>query len=145
MLNFQNIDTIDTFENLKGIFSITFDQSINLLAYPDKANGYVKIRNYDKNETILINAHSSKLVCITISQDGKFIATASEKGTFIRLFRTFNGELIQEYRVAKNNTEVHSIVFDNNVQFMACSASNGTISVYSMATAIKKNIDYLEK
>ena len=138
MINFQNVDTIDTFENQKGIIAVTYDPLINLIAYPDKAVGYVKLKNYDKNETILMNAHDSKIACLALSQDGDFLATASEKGTFVRIFRTANGVFLNEYRRGSEEAEIYSLEFDKNVRFVSCAASTGTIHIFSLESTYKK-------
>ena len=138
MMNFQNIDTVDTFENSQGIIAITYDPVVNLLAFPDKAVGYVKLKNYDKNETFLINAHNSKIACLAFSPGGLFLATASEKGTFIRIFRSDTGEFLHEYQRGRDMAEIYSLTFDGSVQFIACSASTGTIHIFSLSSAYKK-------
>jgi hypothetical protein len=52
---------------------------VNVLAYPDKTKGYVRIKSYDKSTTSLINAHESAIAFIAINFDGTLIATASDK------------------------------------------------------------------
>jgi WD40 repeat protein len=138
MINFQNIDTIDTFENSKGIIALTYSPTINLVAYPDKASGYVKLKNYDKNETILMNAHNSKIAFLAISQDGVFLATASEKGTYIRVFKTENGLFLNEFRRGKDLADIWSITFDPSIQFLMCTTSTGTVYIFSMSSTYKK-------
>lgn len=133
MINFQNIDTVDTFENTKGIIAITYDPDINLLAYPDKASGYVKLKNYEKNENVLINVHNSKVAFLALSKDGVFLATASEKGTYIRIFRTDNGLLLFEYQTGSEICQISCITFDNSVDFFCCNASTGTVCIFSLA------------
>jgi WD40 repeat protein len=142
MINFQNIDTLDTFENYKGIIAITFDPKINILAYPDKANGYVKLKNYEKNETILMNAHNSKIAHLSLSSDGKFLASASEKGTKIRIFFTGDGTFLHEFQVEKNTTDIFSIAFNMN-NYISCSCSTGTIHIFSLKNAIDKYLTNL--
>ena len=146
MINFQNIDTLDTFENSKGILAITYDHKINLLAYPDKAVGYVKLKNYDKNETILLNAHNSRVANLSLGGDGKFLATASEKGTKIRIFTTEDGTYLNEFQVDKNQTEIYSISFNMLNNFILCSCSTGTIYIFSLKKSLEKyDKHYLEK
>jgi hypothetical protein len=45
-ISFQNIDTIDTYENTKGIVAVNSDAKSTVLAYPDKTKGYVRIKAY---------------------------------------------------------------------------------------------------
>lgn len=48
-ISFNNIDTIETYENPKGIIAVNSDSKITVLAYPDKTKGYVRIKAYGKN------------------------------------------------------------------------------------------------
>jgi hypothetical protein len=47
-ISFQNIDTIDTFDNPKGIVAVSSDPKITVIAYPDKTKGYVRVKSYGK-------------------------------------------------------------------------------------------------
>lgn len=50
---------------------------------------------YDVRRTKFIQAHSSGLACIALSQDGKMVATASERGTLVRIHSTSDGTKLQ--------------------------------------------------
>jgi 6-phosphogluconolactonase (cycloisomerase 2 family) len=43
-------------------------------------------------------AHSSRLECVAVSWDGRFVATASFKGTIVRVFHAADGMLLREVR-----------------------------------------------
>ena len=47
-VNLQNIDTIETYNNVKGIIAVSTDAKVTIIAYPDKIKGYVKVKNYGK-------------------------------------------------------------------------------------------------
>jgi autophagy-related protein 18 len=46
----------------------------------------------------MIQAHDSPLAAVRFSPDGKLVATASEKGTVIRVFSIPNAERLFEFR-----------------------------------------------
>lgn len=50
---------------------------------------------YDVTRTKFIAAHTSELACLALSQDGKLLATASERGTLIRIHSTYEGIRLQ--------------------------------------------------
>jgi WD40 repeat protein len=85
------IDAIDTCFNPKGICAMSPDPNISVLATPDKQKGHVKITIYEKNFSQVIPAHQSSLSCIALNYSGSLLATASDKGTLIRLFSTEDG------------------------------------------------------
>ncbi len=47
-ISFQNIDTIDTYENPKGIIAVSSDPRLSVVAYPDKTKGYVRVKSFGK-------------------------------------------------------------------------------------------------
>lgn len=55
----------------------------------------VRIELYDRKQTKFISAHNTALACLTLSMDGKRLATASDKGTLIRVWNTADGQLLQ--------------------------------------------------
>jgi len=55
----------------------------------------VRVELYDVRRTKFIQAHTSALACIALSQDGKMLATASERGTLVRVHSTFDGTRLQ--------------------------------------------------
>ena len=45
--------------------------------------------------TRFIQAHAAALACLTLSQDGRLLATASERGTLVRIHSTVDGSRLQ--------------------------------------------------
>jgi WD40 repeat protein len=82
-VTFDNIDTIDTYDNSRGIVAVSADPKITVLAYPDKTKGYIRVKSYDKSITALINAHESSIACLALNTDGTLLASASDKVSFI--------------------------------------------------------------
>jgi WD40 repeat protein len=145
LLNFQNIDTLDTFENISGIIAITYDPKINIIAYPDKASGYVRLKNYDKNDTILMNAHENKITCLAISNDGRFLASTSDKGKFVRIFKTDDGVFLHELKRGNDSVEIFSLSFDQSNKFVSCSCSTGDIHIFSLDKAHKAYNEFVKQ
>ena len=58
----------------------------------------VRVELYDVRRTKFIQAHTSALACIALSQDGKMLATASERGTLVRVHSTFDGTKLQVWQ-----------------------------------------------
>lgn len=65
----------------------------------------VRVELYDVRRTKFIQAHTSALACIALSQDGKMLATASERGTLVRIHSTTEGTKLQ---VRHPSHEIHS-------------------------------------
>lgn len=55
----------------------------------------VRIELYDRKQTKFISAHNTPLACLCLSLCGKRLATASDKGTLLRVWNTADGSLLQ--------------------------------------------------
>ena len=65
-----------------------------------------------------------------MNKDGSLLASASERGTIIRIYQTKDGDLIQELRRGLKNSEIFSLVFNYNSKYLACSSSQGTVHIF---------------
>lgn len=132
-MSMELIDNIITMENRKGLLATALDMGVEILAFPGKEVGQIVVRNYDVEKgDITITAHQSHIGCIAINFDGTLLATASEKGTLIRLFRTKDGTNLQELRRGTSPAEISSISFENKNRFLLCTSSNGTVHIFSL-------------
>ena len=141
--NFQNIDTINTYQNKNGIIGISLNPQINIIAYPSIDVGHIIVKNYDEKnnnefKNIDINAHQSEITALGMNEDGSLVASASEKGTIIRIFQTKDGQLIQELRRGTEAAEIYSLAFDMKSLYLACSSNKGTIHIFNVKN--EKNI-----
>ena len=126
------------YEKSNGLFAVSMDDKILVVAFPYKYTGYVKIKKFNSKENIpSINAHDSNISFLSLSNDGNLLATSSERGTLIRIFSTFNGEMIQELRRGAKTAQIYYITFDMNNKFLACSSSSGTVHIFSIYNSIK--------
>jgi len=65
--------------------------------------------------------------------DGTLLATASEKGTLIRIFDTSTGRNLQEVRRGADRAEIYSLAFNYNSLWLACSSDKGTVHIFSIS------------
>ncbi|CAH1419507.1 unnamed protein product [Lactuca virosa] len=94
--------------------------------------GQVRVEHYASKKTKFILAHDSRIACFTLAQDGHMIATASTKGTLIRIFDTHDGTLLQEVRRGADRAEIYSLAFSSTIQWLAVSSDKGTVHVFSL-------------
>ena len=78
----------------------------------------------------IIMAHQSNIRFMTLSQDGKFIATCSEKGTLIRIYNTDNKHLVKELRRGSDEAIINWICFNKDNSHLLCRSKKGTIHIF---------------
>lgn len=67
-----------------------------------------------------------------ISTDGQFFATASAKGTIIRVFSIKDKTMVKELRRGKTECTINSIAFNVGSSRLACTSAHGTVHVFSL-------------
>jgi len=87
---------VETYANPKGLCVVSHLADSMVLACPGLHKGEVRVEHDSKKKINYVMAHHSSLACFALTFDGKFLATASTRGTLIRVFDTANGALLQE-------------------------------------------------
>ncbi|KAK1669517.1 hypothetical protein QYE76_057676 [Lolium multiflorum] len=123
---------IETAPNPRGLCAVSQQPGSTVLVCPGAQKGQIRVEHYGARKTKFINAHSSRVACFALSQDGRLIATASTKGTLVRIFNAVEGNLLQEVRRGADRAEIYSLAFSNNLQYLAVSSDKGTIHVFNL-------------
>lgn len=126
------VHQIETAPNPKGLCAVSQQPGSIVLVCPGAQKGQVRVEHYGARKTKFINAHTSRVACFALSQDGRLIATASTKGTLVRIFNAAEGNLLQEVRRGADRAEIYSLAFSNNLQYLAVSSDKGTIHVFNL-------------
>jgi WD40 repeat protein len=143
IINYKNIDTINTLENPNGIFGLNLEPKITIISYLSNNVGEIIIKNYGKTKNIknsekiksttkTISAHQSEITNMSLNYKGDLLASCSEKGTIIRIYSTEDGDLLKELRRGTDYAEIYSLNFDLSSQFLICSSSKGTVHIFNI-------------
>eukprot|EP00604_Paraphysomonas_vestita_P003048 CAMPEP_0174821760 /NCGR_PEP_ID=MMETSP1107-20130205/9262_1 /TAXON_ID=36770 /ORGANISM="Paraphysomonas vestita, Strain GFlagA" /LENGTH=296 /DNA_ID=CAMNT_0016039133 /DNA_START=418 /DNA_END=1308 /DNA_ORIENTATION=- len=119
--------------NPKGLVSLCPDSSHTVLACPGLARGSIRVELYDINKAMLIKAHDADLAQFALNIDGSRIASASEKGTLIRVWDCHTGDPLRELRRGMDRAEIYCLCFNSTSTFLACSSDKGTVHIFSLA------------
>lgn len=133
--NFKDLKVlhqIETISNPKGLCEVSQVAGSFVLVCPGLQKGQVRVEHYASKRTKFILAHDSRLACFTLSRDGNLLATASTKGTLVRIFNTQDGSLLQEVRRGADRAEIHSLAFSSCCQWLVVSSDKGTVHVFSL-------------
>lgn len=95
-MDLKLLHQIETLANPRGLCCLSHHSNAFVLACPGLQRGQVRIEHFGLNMTKLIHAHDSHIACFTLTLDGLLLATASTKGTLIRIFNTMDGTRLQE-------------------------------------------------
>lgn len=69
-----------------GLCVLSKTRSRPIIAFPSRDDGSLQITDLVRSDGVTIAAHSNGLECLALSADARQIATASVKGTCIRIF-----------------------------------------------------------
>ncbi|XP_076458536.1 WD repeat domain phosphoinositide-interacting protein 1-like [Babylonia areolata] len=112
--------------------------STRYLAYPTMdVLGYIQIVcTASKKEVVNIMAHDSEIAALTFSLRGDKIATASLKGTVIRVFSVNRGDKIFEFRRGlKRTVDISCLSFSMNDTFLTVASNMETVHVFYLERA----------
>lgn len=95
--------------------------------------GDVLIFDATKLEAInVVEAHRSPLSCITLNSEGTLLATASDKGTIIRVFSVPDGRKLYQFRRGSIPSRIYSMSFNTMSTLLCVSSATETIHVFKL-------------
>lgn len=109
--------------------------SNNYLIYIDteQNNEYINVFDF-KNKKIITRfiAHNNKIKFMTLDNDKKMIATASDRGTIIRIFDVENGTQLHELRRGTSGSNIEYITFNDKSEYLAVISDRNTVHIYDL-------------
>jgi WD40 repeat protein len=139
---FDNLNLLKHYECGNATFSISHIN--NILAYPTPNMGEINIVNINNNNDIpkLIKAHESNIEMITLTSNGQYLATASEKGTIIRLYDTSSCEMVNEFRRGTEYVNILQLLFHPNMSMLLVESDKSTIHIFNTELEANNNLIY---
>ncbi|CCH62668.1 hypothetical protein TBLA_0H03870 [Henningerozyma blattae CBS 6284] len=113
-------------------------------ATPEVSQPYRDIVVYDALEckpiNYLHNLHVGSIAALTVSTDGKILATASNKGTVVRVFSTESsdennsqsGSILYEFRRGTKPCKIHQLLFNKESTLLGCVGNTDTIHLFKL-------------
>jgi len=125
-------DHIQTVANPKGLCAVCSEPDKWVLACPGKEKGCIKVQLYDEDRSVQVQSHDSSIVCLELNSSGTLLASASDKGTVIKVFSTNDGSCLQELRRGIDRAEIYCVAFHPTDPWIAVSSDKGTIHIFSL-------------
>jgi len=133
--NMHLLETIDTCPNPNAICSLSPSPNVCYLAYPAGTTISGDLVIYDAiqmQKVCIISAHKSPLSCVQFNYSGKMIATASDKGTVIRVYSSQVGDLLYQFRRGTYSANIYSISFNLSDTFLCVSSGSETVHIFKL-------------
>ncbi|XP_022185258.1 WD repeat domain phosphoinositide-interacting protein 4 [Nilaparvata lugens] len=136
----QLLLTLQTRLNPLGLCEVTpiMTAERHLLAFPGHKLGSVQLVDLLNTEAgtstapVTVNAHNGELACIALNQQGTMVATASCKGTLIRVWDTVRRNRLVELRRGSDPATLYCINFSQDSDYMCCSSDKGTVHIFAL-------------
>lgn len=113
-------------------------KSVGIIAYESLNHvGQIYISRIENHEgqylpTNIIKAHKNGIQLIKISPNGKYVATCSTRGTIIRVFNTFNGLLVNEFRRGLDMVSIYAMNFNQESTKLAIISNKQTLHIFQI-------------
>jgi len=128
----NNVVDFETGENPKGLVSISAVKDI-VVAFPFTEKGKVQVELLMKKKTVIVPGHENGIAYLTLNLDGTLLATASDKGTLIRIWDTETGEKLQELRRGSTEALIYCVCFSHDSSYLCTSSDKGTIHLFNVS------------
>ncbi|XP_041363885.1 WD repeat domain phosphoinositide-interacting protein 2-like isoform X2 [Gigantopelta aegis] len=134
----------DTPPNPTGLCALAVSNDNCFLAYPG-SNQIGEVQIFDTinlRAVTMIPAHDNPLAAISFSGQGTKLATASEKGTVIRVFSIPDGQKLFEFRRGvKRCVTIYSLGFSTDCLFLCASSNTETVHIFKLETIKDKPVE----
>ncbi|KAJ8314728.1 hypothetical protein KUTeg_006878 [Tegillarca granosa] len=132
----QRLYTFDTRDNPRGLCEVsTFEQ---ILVFPGHKCGSVQVVSLEtampgqSSSPVSISAHQNALACLALNHNGTLLATASAKGTLIRVFDVNSKKMLTELRRGADSAMLYCISFSHDSAFLCASSDKGTVHIFAV-------------
>lgn len=85
----------------------------------------------------VVEAHRSPLSCITLNNTGTILATASDKGTIIRVFSVPSAHKLYQFRRGSMPSRIYSMSFNITSTLLCVSSATETIHIFKLGGVVQ--------
>ncbi|KAF2838642.1 WD40 repeat-like protein [Patellaria atrata CBS 101060] len=156
--NMNMLSTVETSPNPHAICALSPSNEHNYLVYPlpqktapsafappshappsgshvSPTTGEVLIFDATKLEAVnVVEAHQTPLSCIALNNEGTLLATASEKGTIIRVFSVPDAQKLYQFRRGSIPARIYCMSFNATSTLLCVSSATETVHIFRLIT-----------
>ncbi|CAM9959666.1 unnamed protein product [Lampetra planeri] len=143
--NPRETSQFDTRDNPLGLCELSTSLERSLLVFPGLKSGFLQMVDISalkgapkrpglgpNKSGVTVKAHESDLACIALDSTASRVATASHKGTLIRIYDTTNGDRTMELRRGADSAQLYCINFSQDASFLCASSDKGTVHIFAL-------------
>jgi WD40 repeat protein len=136
--NPRKLFTFETRDNPRGLCEVCPSLENPLVVFPGHRCGSLQLVDLSQIEPcqstapVTVAAHQNDLAAIAINQQGTLVATASNKGTLIRVFDTATRKQLTELRRGADSAMLYCITFSPDSAFLCASSDKGTVHIFAI-------------
>lgn len=100
---------------------------------PNRAGDVVVFDTQSLQPVNVIEAHKSHVQALAFNGPGTLLATASDKGTIVRVFKVPNAAKVQEFRRGTYASKIYSMNFNSDSSLLVVSSATETVHVFRIS------------
>lgn len=127
---------LTTNANSRGLCVLAAASDPWILCCPGQSTGAVRVQvGQDDRATHVFTAHQTGLAALALNTSGSLVATASEKGTVVKVFQSSDGQLLYRLRRSTRPAEISCLTFRSDDRFLAVASSSSTVHIFKLDPA----------
>jgi len=128
--NLKLLHSIDAISS--HLFTLSPGQE-SLIAYTNHSNSVLLFDSIKLEHLGVMSPHQSGISLMTFNHSGTLLATASDRGTVIRVSSVPSGEVLHQFRRGSYPAKISSLEFDLTSSVLAVGSDSDTIHVFRLA------------
>ena len=118
-----------------GVCSLSPNADSSLLAYPsDNKEGILQIFNcITLGPVCAIQAHRTTITKVAFNIDGTLLATASDKGTILRVFDAPTGQKLHQFRRGTYPALIYYLSFNLQSTMLCVTSDSDTVHIFKVS------------
>ncbi|KAK0467365.1 WD40 repeat-like protein [Desarmillaria tabescens] len=134
--NMRLLHVIETTANPEAICALSPSADSSYLAYPSppqtQSGDVLLFSTRSLTVANVIQAHKSPISFLSINSTGTLLATASDKGTVIRVWSIPGAEKLYQFRRGTREARIYSINFNLVSSLLAVSSAHDTVHIFRL-------------
>lgn len=124
-----------------GICCLSSNSEVSYVAYPyGDQSGMIQVFDVNQLKPICtIEAHKSRVSKVSFNIDGSLLATASDRGTLIRVFNAQTGQKLYQFRRGTYSAKIYCMSFNSQSTMLCVTSDSDTVHIFKMEQSAADN------